>query len=582
MINLRRDFENLKMKEAVTVKQHSDRIMPHAKHSSQNPANPLMKTSSWHHAIPKKSTKLVIDVLLVADIDKNLLSVAYTNSLDETKLWHKRMGYVDYKSLSQMSKNNLIEKLLNMVDHEDVCEVCQLGKQARLPTKAVEGKTPFEAWYDFKPSVSHLRVFGCTYFVYVPEEKRSKMDIRSQLEIFTATEEVCEQWGLKPDLRATGDQSEMMQSMNNRYEKLDTIRLLITLVAQKGWSIHQMDVKSAFLNDFLKEEIYAKKPQGFAVPRCKIKVYKLHKALYGLKQAPRACNSELVIVFKDQMQEKFKMSDLGKMTYFLGLEVNQACDAIFIRKKGFATKILRRYSMENCKPVSTPIVQGEKLTSNEDIDKVDETSYRSLVGYLLYLTASRPDIIFVVKLLGYSNSDWAGSTKDMKSTLGYFFTLGSSVFCWSSKKQETMAQSSTEAEYIAAAAVVNQAIWLRKLLNDLNLKQEAATKIKCDNQSAIAILKNLVFHGRIKHFKIKYHFVREVEQAKEVTLVHCSSQDQLADILTKPLGKMRFEKLCYNIGLHNIEVKEKCCEMTIHVLTNPDCKTTSSPRLRAH
>ncbi|KAA3487963.1 Integrase, catalytic core [Gossypium australe] len=293
-----------------------------------------------------------------------------------------------------------------------------------------------------------------------------------------------------------------------------------------------MDVKSAFLNRFLKEEIYVEQPQEFTIPGCEAKVYKLYRALYGLKQAPKAwyeridshltemgfertiseptlyvkkignetlliislyvddllvigSNNKLVIVFKDQIQEKFEMSDLGQMTYFLSLEVNQAHNAVFINQKGFAIKILRRYSMKNCKPV---------------------------------------------KLLGYSDNDWVGSSKDMKSTLGYFFTLGS--------------------------LVVNQAIWLRKLLNDLNLKQEEATKIKCDNQSAVAIAKNLVFHGRTKHFKIKYHFVKEVEQAKEVTLVHYSSQDQLADILTKPLGKMRFEKLCYDIGVPSMENEE--------------------------
>ncbi|KAA3488255.1 pleiotropic drug resistance protein 3-like [Gossypium australe] len=147
--------------------------------------------------------------------------------------------------------------------------------------------------------------------------------------------------------------------------------------------------------------------------------------------------------------------------------------------------------MENCKLSSTLIAQGEKLTSNEDVEKVDERSYRRL--------------------------------------------------------------STAKAEYVAVAIVVNQAIWLRKLLNDLNLMKEEATTIKCDNQSAVANVKNPVFRGRKNHIKIKYHFMREAEQAKEVTLVHYSSQDQLANILTKLLGKMRFEKLCYDIGVRNME-----------------------------
>ncbi|XP_017647626.1 secreted RxLR effector protein 161-like [Gossypium arboreum] len=178
--------------------------------------------------------------------------------------------------------------------------------------------------------------------------------------------------------------------------------------------------------------------------------------------------------------------------------------------------------MESCKPTNIPIAHGEKLTRNEDVEKIDERSYKSLVRCLLYLTASRLDIMFVasllsrfmhccnvnhleatkrvlryikgtldhgvkfmrtekIKLLRYSDSDWVGSSEDIKSTSNYFFTLGSSVFCWSLKKQETVSQKTAEAEYVKAATVINQAIWLRKLLNDLNLKKEEATKFKCDN-----------------------------------------------------------------------------------------------------
>ncbi|XP_016732010.1 secreted RxLR effector protein 161-like [Gossypium hirsutum] len=197
--------------------------------------------------------------------------------------------------------------------------------------------------------------------------------------------------------------------------------------------------------------------------------------------------------------------------------------------------------MSKCKPVSTPVALGEKLSSINEHDRIDEKEYRSLVGCLLYLTATRPDILYVVslllrfmhccnvahfktakrvlryvkgtlghgvkferakelKLVGYSDSDWAGSVDDMKSTSGYFFTLGLGVFSWSSKKQQTVAQSTAEAEYIAAAGAVNQAIWLRKLLEDLNARQAKATEIKVDNQSAVAIAKNPVFHGKTKHF----------------------------------------------------------------------------------
>ncbi|KAG8497239.1 hypothetical protein CXB51_008487 [Gossypium anomalum] len=132
--------------------------------------------------------------------------------------------------------------------------------------------------------------------------------------------------------------------------RLDTIRLLLTLAAQKGWRIHQMDVKSTFLNGFLKEEISVEQPQWFAIPRCVAK--------------------------QQQTSDCFQGSDA--------------------RQKGFTIKILRRYRMENCKPASIPITQVEKLISNEDVEQVDKTSYKSLEGCLLYLTASKPDIMFTI------------------------------------------------------------------------------------------------------------------------------------------------------------------------------------------
>ncbi|KAG8496328.1 hypothetical protein CXB51_009093 [Gossypium anomalum] len=179
--------------------------------------------------------------------------------------------------------------------------------------------------------------------------------------------------------------------------------------------------------------------------------------------------------------------------------------------------------MENCKTVSTPVAQWEKLTSNGNQERVNEKEYQSLVGCLLFMyvvsllsrfmhccdvvhfKAAKRVLRYVkgtlnygvnfekakeLKLIGYSDSDWARSIDDMKSTSGYFFTLGSRVFCWSSKKQQTIAQSTAKAEYIAAAAAVNQAIWLRKLLCDLNEEQIQATEIRVDNQSTVAIAKN--------------------------------------------------------------------------------------------
>ncbi|KAJ8764765.1 hypothetical protein K2173_009165 [Erythroxylum novogranatense] len=310
-------------------------------------------------------------------------------------------------------------------------------------------------------------------------------------------------------------------------------------------------------------------------------------------------NARLVEEFKQEMKQDFEMTDLGLMTYFLGMEVKQRQSEVFICQKKYAKEILKKFQMENCKAVNTPMNQKEKLSKEDGSDKVDEGYYRSLIGCLMYLTATRPDILFPVSLLsrfmhcssevhlqtakrvlryikgtvncgvkftkcqkfelcGFSDSDWAGSMDDLKSTSGYCFSLGSGVFSWCSKKQETVAQSTAEAEFIAATAAVNQALWLKKLLCDLDMKQKNVTEVFVDNQAAIAISHNPVFHGKTKHFNIKLFFVREVQNNGEVTLVYCRSEDQLADLFTKPLPMSRFEVLRQKIGVCSSQSKEEC------------------------
>lgn len=303
-------------------------------------------------------------------------------------------------------------------------------------------------------------------------------------------------------------------------------------------------------------------------------------------------NAWLVEDFKQEMMKVFEMTDLGLMTFFLGMEIKQAEHEVFICQKKYAKKILKKFKLEECKEVSTPMNQKEKLCEEDGADKVDEGYFRSLIGCLMYLTATCPDILNVVsilsrfmhcaselhlkaakrviryvkstsdfgvkftrskefKLVGFSDSDWGGSIDDMRSTSGYCLTLGSSIFSWSSKKQETVAQSTAEAEFVAATAAVNQALWLRKILMDLNLEQKESTEIFVDNQAAIAISHNPVFHGKTKHFNIKLFFLREVQKEEFVTLIYCNFEDQLADLFTKPLPVSKFEFLRQKLGVRS-------------------------------
>ncbi|KAL0546298.1 hypothetical protein IC582_016205 [Cucumis melo] len=258
--------------------------------------------------------------------------------------------------------------------------------------------------------------------------------------------------------------------------RLETIRLLIALVAQNNWKIFQMDVKSAFLNGYLEEEVYLEQPSGYSVKSQEYKVLKLKKTLYGLKQAPRMWNSRINKYFldngylsmfedlKNAMTQEFEMTDIGLMSYYLGIEVKQSEEGIFISQERYTREILEKFNMMNSKPVATPVETGTKLSKHEEGDDVDPSYFKSLVGSLRYLTCTQPDILFSVglvsrfmespttthlkvakrilrylkgtldyglfyssskefKLEGYCDSDWTGDTNDQKSTNGYVFDI---------------------------------------------------------------------------------------------------------------------------------------------------------------
>ncbi|CAH9054752.1 unnamed protein product [Cuscuta europaea] len=161
------------------------------------------------------------------------------------------------------------------------------------------------------------------------------------------------------------------------------------------------------------------------------------------------------------------------------------------------------------------------------------------------------------RLTGYCDSDWAGSQDDMKSTSGYAFKLGSGIFSWGSKKQDSVALSSAEAEYVAAAGAACQAIWLKRILEDMGELQSSATQIFCDNKSAIAMAKNPIQHNRTKHIDIKYHFLRDVQAKGHIEMKYCPTEEQLADIFTNALPRDRFQFLRRMLGVTDKCIKEE-------------------------
>ncbi|XP_031252306.1 uncharacterized protein LOC116110236 [Pistacia vera] len=259
-------------------------------------------------------------------------------------------------------------------------------------------------------------------------------------------------------------------------------------------------------------------------------------------------DSTRLLDFKKELYKEFEMTDLGEMSFFLGMEVWQSSNGIFISQEKYANELLKKFAMENCKPVNTPLMQNLKLCKNDGDAKVDETKYRSIVGCLVYLTATRPDIMYAPSLLSrFINEPSELHLQAAKRVLRYIRgcpELGIwfkeaenfSAISWNSKKQEVVAQSTAEAEYVVAAAAVNQLVWLRKFLKDLRLEQTQGNVLHCDNQSAIAMSKNPVLHGRTKHIRIKYHVVREAEQNGEVKTADLENVEKLPMVLDWAIG----------------------------------------------
>jgi hypothetical protein len=397
--------------------------------------------------------------------------------------------------------------------------------------------------------------------------------------------------------------------------RLESIQILLAYVAHHSFRLFQMDVKSAFLNGPIKEEVYVEQPPGFEDDRYPDHVYKLSKALYGLKQAPRAwyeflrdflitnsfkvgkadptlfiktCDGDLFvcqiyvddIIFGSANQKSCEESTMGELTYFLGFQVKQLKDGTFISQTKYTQDLLKRFGMKDAKPAKTPMGTEGHLDLNKGGKSVDQKAYRSMIGSLLYLCASRPDIMLSVcmcaifqsdpkechlvavkrilrylvstpcfeiwypkgstfDLIGYSDFDYAECKVDRKSTSGTCQFLGRSLVSWSSKKQTSVALSTTETEYIVAGQCCAQLLSMRQTLWDFGYNL-SKVPLLCNNESAISLADNPVEHSRIKHIDIRHHFLRGHQQKGDIDVYHISTENQLADIFTKPLDEKGF------------------------------------------
>eukprot|EP00253_Pinus_taeda_P002087 PITA_02087 len=263
-------------------------------------------------------------------------------------------------------------------------------------------------------------------------------------------------------------------------------------------------------------------------------------------------NESYIASIKKELRKGFEMIDLGYVRYYFGIEVTQHPKSIFLSPKKYIGDLLNRFGVVECNPLTTPMEQNLKLTSIEGKEFEDATEYRQLVGSLHYLITTRPDISFVVgilsSLIGYPDSDFDGDKEIGVSTSGYAMSLGSGAVSWRSHKQSVLADSTT----VAAAEATKEIVWLRKILEDLQVKQVHSTPLMIDNTSAIKLAKNPKFHDLTKHINTKYHLIRHHVEAKTIHLCHCSTNEKIADIFTKALGREKLERFRTMLGLTNI------------------------------
>ncbi|GJY04390.1 putative ribonuclease H-like domain-containing protein [Tanacetum coccineum] len=369
--------------------------------------------------------------------------------------------------------------------------------------------------------------------------------------------------------------------------RIEAIRIFLAFASYMGFIVYQMDVKSTFLYGTIDEEVYVSQPPGFVDPKYPKKVYKVVKALYGLHQAPRAWYATLSTFL---VKSGYRRGTIDK-TLFIKKDKKDIMlvqvyvdDIIFGSTKKswcdeFEALMKNRFQMSSMGKLAFFLGLQKPLTKDEEAANVDVHLCRSMIGSLMYLTASRPDIMFAVcacsrfqvtpktshlhvvkrifgylkgkpklglwypkvssfDLEAYSDSDYAGANLDRKSTTGGCKFLGRRLISWQFKKQTIVATSTSQAEYVAAANYCGQVLWIQNQMLDYGFNLMNA-KIYIDNEIIICIVKNLVFYSKTKHIEIRHHFIRDAYEKKLIQVLKIHTNDNVADLLTKAFDVSR-------------------------------------------
>uniref|UniRef100_A0A2N9ED05 Integrase catalytic domain-containing protein n=1 Tax=Fagus sylvatica TaxID=28930 RepID=A0A2N9ED05_FAGSY len=355
--------------------------------------------------------------------------------------------------------------------------------------------------------------------------------------------------------------------------KLTSVRLLVSLAASHSWPLHQLDVKNAFLHGNLLETIYMDPPPSF--------------------RAEGEYAGKGIAHVKQSLGKVFDVKDLGALKYFLGIEVARSRHGISLSQRKYTLDLLQDTGMLGCRPASTPMDPNLKLSVESGELLSNPSMYQRLVGRLIYLTNTRPDLTFAVSVVSqfmhaprtshldavhhilryvktspglglfysaghqsglscFTDADYAGSQTDRRSTTGLSTFYGNHLISWKSKKQTVVSRSSAEAEYRAMAQGTCEILWLRSICNELGFMETDSSQLFCDNKSAIMLASDSVLHERSKHIEVDIHFIREKVRSGIIIPSFVPSSEQTVDVFTKPVGPSLLQSSIVKLGLIDI------------------------------
>ncbi|KAK2428549.1 putative mitochondrial protein [Trifolium repens] len=528
--------------------------------------------------------------------EEALTSTCLVTTEDEVQLWHQKMGHLNLKGMKKVISLEAIRGIpkLKIVEGK-VCGECQIGKQVRMSHPMLEHQTTskiLELLHMDLMGPMQVESLGGKRYVLVVVDDYSRYTwvnfIREKSDAFEVFKEPCIQIQREKGSNVVRIRSDHGREFEN--SKFDEFCAAEGIKHEYSSPITpQQNGIVERLTQFLEEQGYRKGGSDKTLFVKEEKGKFIIAQIYVDDIVFGGMSNTMVQHFVRKMQSEFEMSLVGELTYFLGLQIKQMEDTIFISQSKYARNIIKKFGMDNAAHKRTPAPTHLKLTKDEKGISVDQSLYRSMIGSLLYLTASRPDITYAVgvcaryqadpkvshltqvkkilkyvngtsdygimyshcensTLYGYCDADWAGSADDRKSTSGGCFFLGTNLISWFSKKQNCVALSTAEAEYVAVGSSCSQLVWMKQMLKEYDVEQDALT-LYCDNMSAINISKNPVQHSKTKHIDIRHHYIRDLVENKIVILEHVGTKEQIADIFTKALDAVQFEKLRGKLGI---------------------------------